>query len=311
MREFQMLLEGLRIGLDALVANRIRAALTILGVAIGVAVVVTMAALITGIRSSVMEAFESSGPENLILTPWDFTDIQLVNDGSNRPPWWNRPNTTEDEVRRIQDLPAVREAIVSFDFNVSMSFQGDRVSGVQGLARSFGWPSYTTGDFTAGRNYTPAEERQGRAVVVLTKDLADELFGPLDPVGKRVRVTSGRRASELFEVIGVFEMSDNIFADVAGYWAVFPWKTADKRLQGLGRFNFMSVLLVPEPGATQTQVKDQVIGALRGARGLGPAEENDFALIESAALMDIFNQLTSVFFLVMLALSSVGRKSVV
>jgi putative ABC transport system permease protein len=299
--------EGFRIAFDALLANRIRASLTILGVAIGVSVVVTMAALITGIRSSVMEAVQSSGPENLILTPWDFTDVQVsVGGPGRRPPWWGRPNITEEEVARIAELDAVREAIISFDFNVSMSFQGDRVSGIQGLARSFGWPAYAQGDFIAGRNYTPAEERQARAVVVLTEDLATEMFGSLDPIGKRIRVTSGRRASELFEVIGVFRMEENLFADAAGNWAVFPWSTADKKLQGLGRFNFMSVLVVPEQGFTQSQVQDQIIGALRASRGLGPAEENDFALIRSAQLLDLFDRLTGVFFLVMLALSSVG-----
>jgi ABC-type antimicrobial peptide transport system permease subunit len=104
MAGFQLFGEALRIGLAALMGNKIRASLTILGVAIGVGVVVTMAALITGIRTSVMTAFESSGTDNLILTPWDFTDVQLVNDGSGRPPWWDRPNITVEEVNRIQEL---------------------------------------------------------------------------------------------------------------------------------------------------------------------------------------------------------------
>ena len=60
--------EGFRIAISAIRANKTRAGLTILGVAIGVAVVVTMAALITGIRSSVMEAFEAVGQENFIVT---------------------------------------------------------------------------------------------------------------------------------------------------------------------------------------------------------------------------------------------------
>ena len=60
--------EGVRIAIAAIRANKVRASLTILGVAIGVAVVVTMAALITGIRSSVMEAFDAVGQENFIVT---------------------------------------------------------------------------------------------------------------------------------------------------------------------------------------------------------------------------------------------------
>jgi putative ABC transport system permease protein len=306
MRGPQMLAEGVRIGMDALVANKLRAGLTVLGVAIGVSVVVTMAALITGIRTSVMEAFESSGPENLILTPWDFTDVQIGGDGNDRPPWWDRPNITDEEINRIQDLPAVAEAVAAFDFGVSVAFGEERISGVDAIARSHGWPAYIGGDFVAGRNFTPAEERQGRTALVLSEGLADALFGQLDPVGKRIRVSSGRRASEQFTVVGVFHVEDNIFAESSEHWAVIPWTTADKRLQGLGRFNFLTVLVVPQEGFTQTQLRDQVIGTLRGSRGLRPAEENNFALIESTQILELFDRLTGVFFLVMLALSSVG-----
>jgi putative ABC transport system permease protein len=307
MAGFQLFGEALRIGLAALMGNKIRASLTILGVAIGVGVVVTMAALITGIRTSVMTAFESSGTDNLILTPWDFTDVQLVNDGSGRPPWWDRPNITVEEVNRIQELASVREAIHSFDFPTTVSFEGNRITQVQGLARSSGWPAYTGGDFPAGRNYTAAEERQGRAVVVLASDLAEALFGQRDPVGKRIRVSSGRRSGEQFSVVGVFQIEDNIFAESGQQnWFILPWTTADRRLQGLGRFNFRSVLVVPAEGYSQSQVQDDVIGALRAARGLSPADENDFALIESTQLLELFDRLTGVFFLVMLALSSVA-----
>ena len=83
---FQPLEEGVRIALEALRVNRLRSGLTILGVAIGVAVVVTMAALITGIRSSVLDAFEAAGPDNFIVTRFDMTEVRLVNDGSGRPP---------------------------------------------------------------------------------------------------------------------------------------------------------------------------------------------------------------------------------
>ena len=132
-----MLDEGVRIALTAIGANKIRAGLTILGVAIGVAVVVTMASLITGIRSSVLEAFESAGPDNLIVTRFDMTDVRIVSDGSGRPPWWDKPKITPLEAERIERLPAVREAIVDFDMNLSISFEGRGVSGVQASGNFF------------------------------------------------------------------------------------------------------------------------------------------------------------------------------
>ena len=300
-----MMDEGVRIALSAIRANKVRATLTILGVAIGVAVVVTMAALITGIRSSVLEAFESSGPENLVLTRFDMTNVRLVGDGSGRPPWWNKPKITPLEAQRIARLPAVQEAVVDFDMSLSISYEGRRVTGVQASGNSAGWTGYTLGEFAAGRNFIPAEVEQARGVFVISEPLARELFGPLDPIGKRVRVSSGRRGvNELFTVIGVFDVGENIFADVVQHFAVVPYTTALKRLKANDMF--FQVLVVPEEGIPSGVVEDQIISMMRTLRGLGPKDENNFAILRSSQLVDLFNQLTGMFFIVMLALSSVG-----
>lgn len=297
--------EGFRIAVAAIRANKLRSSLTILGVAIGVAVVVTMAALITGIRSSILEAFESAGQENFIVTRFDMTNVRIVHDGSGRPPWWNKPKITPTEAQRIARLPGVGEAVVDFDLNVSISFEGDRVTGIQGSGSSAGWPGYTIGDFVAGRNFIPAEVEQSRPVLVLSRALAEELFGQLDPIGKRVRVSGGRSGvSELFTVVGVFDTGDNIFSEAMEHFTILPYTAALKRLKANDMF--FQVLVVPATGVSQSEAQDQVIGLLRTMRELGPAEENNFAVIRSDQLVDLFNRLTGVFFLVMLALSSVG-----
>jgi len=301
----QALGEGFRIAASAIRANKVRASLTILGVAIGVAVVVTMAALITGIRSSVLEAFESAGPDNFVVTRFDMTNVRIVHDGSGRPPWWNKPKISPLEAERIARLPGVRDAIVDFDMNLSISFEGDRVTGIQASGNSAEWPQYTIGNFKAGRNFIPAEVEQGRAVIVISTALATDLFGQLDPIGKRVRVSAGRGgANQLFTVVGVFDAGENIFSDAVQHFAVLPYTTGLKRLKANDMF--LQVLVVPQPGIPQVEAQDQVIGLLRTMRGLGPTDENNFAVIRSDQLVDLFNQLTGVFFIVMLALSSVG-----
>ncbi len=297
--------EGVRIAIAAIRANKVRASLTILGVAIGVAVVVTMAALITGIRSSVFEAFEAAGQDNFIVSRFDMTQVRIVHDGSGRPPWWNKPKISPLEAERIGRLPGVGEAVVDFDLELNMSFEGARVSDVQTGANSAGWPQYTIGDFVAGRNFLPAEVEQSRAVVVISAALAQELFGALDPIGKRIRVWGGRSGvMELFTVVGVFDIGENIFSDAVEHFAIMPWSAARKRLKANDMF--FQVLVIPESGFTQGEVQDQVISLMRTLRGLGPTEENDFAVIRSDQLVDLFNRLTGVFFIVMLALSSVG-----
>jgi putative ABC transport system permease protein len=297
--------EGLLIAWDAIRANKLRASLTILGVCVGVSVVVAMAALITGFRTSMAEAFESAGPNNFTVMRFDFTAVRIHDEGNSRPPWWNKPQITPREAQRIASLPSVEEALFNFQFTVDLDFEGERVRNVQSQGYSSGWPRYAAGEFIAGRDFTPAEVRQNRALIVITDALAQELFGQRDPVGRRVRVGNVFRGTqESFTVIGVFAPDPNIFTSVVPHWAVFPHTSAKRRLR---QSDWQAaILVVPRDTVSLERAQDDVIATLRGLRGLGPREENDFALIASAQLLDLFNNLTRVIFLVMLALSSAG-----
>jgi putative ABC transport system permease protein len=297
--------EGTAIAWDAIRGNKVRSGLTILGVAVGVSVVMAIAALITGLRSTVMEAFEAAGPNNFSVTRIDFTAVQIVNDGTNRPPWWNRPEITSDEAARIGRLPNVGEALYVFDFQTDLAFENQRVEGVMSRGLSAGWPAYQPGEFIAGRNFTPAEVEQNRAVVVISSGLAEELFGQRDPVGKILRVgNTFRGTQEPFTVVGVMRPEDNIFSAAFQHFAMFPWTSAIRRLRQ-STFG-AQIMVVPPDSVSPERAQDDVIATLRGMRGLRPTNENNFAIMASAQILDMFNQLTGIFFLVILLLASAG-----
>ena len=302
----RILTEGMRVASNALRANWMRTLLAILGVGIGVGVVVTVAAMITGIRTEVVSAFEASSPGSFSLMPFDFSDVRITADGSGRPPWWDRPPISNREIRRVQALPAVAEAVAGYEFGAAMRYESDWVRGVNWRGASSGWSLSVGGDFVAGRDFTPAEVSQSRGVVVITEKVAEAVFGEVDPVGKRVRVNAGRRAAnEAFTVVGVFKPLDNIFAEVTGYLAVVPYTAADKRLKARTVWNFMAVDVIPKEGASD-DAENQVISALRSMRGLGPGDDNNFAIMRGEQVVELFDQVSAMFFLVMVALSSVG-----
>lgn len=305
MNRWISLLEGFRIAWVALNTNRFRSGLTILGVAIGVSVVVIMAALVTGIRSSVVDSFESAGASNFFVTRFDLSDARLVNDGANRPPWWNTPKITIPEVQRLQRLPAIREAEISADIaGLNLDFEGRRVTNVNATAASAGWPEYSSGHFVAGRNFIPIEVDQGSTVIVISQPLAEELFGQRDPIGKRIQATTIAGAMDHFTVIGVYDLGDNIFSAAVKHFAIVPYTAAFRRLKASD--DFIQVIVVPNPAFTREEAQDQVIASLRAIRGLGPREANNFSILQSDQLVELFDNFTAVFFIVMLALSSVG-----
>jgi len=296
--------EGFTIAWDALRANRVRSLLTVLGVAVGVSVVMAIAALVTGIRTSVMSAFESAGPNNFVVGRIDFTAVSF-SDGSGRPPWWNRPEIEPEEARRIAQLPSVQDALYLFDFQVDLQFESERVDEVMARGFSSGWPAYQPGTFLAGRDFTPAEVDQNRAVVVLSAGLAEALFGQRDPIGRVIRVPNDFRGTqESFTVIGVMQPEENIFSTAFQNFAIFPWTAAVRRLRQSAWQ--AQIYVVPRDSVDINRAQDDVIAAMRGMRGLGPSEENNFAIMSSAQILDMFNRLTAVFFLVILLLASAG-----
>lgn len=299
------LTEGFAIAWEAINANRIRSILTIVGVAVGVSVVVAIGAIMTGLRSEVLTAFEAAGPDNFVVTRFDFTAI-TVDNGNNRPPWWGRPIVEPEEARVLNNLPSVSDALYDLNqFQVDLQYDGEPVQNVLSSGTSAGWSAYQTGDFVVGRDFTHAEVQQNRAVVVLSTNLAETLFGQRDPLGRRIRVSNPFRGTqESFTVIGIYELDENIFSTAFRNWAVFPWTSAVRRLR---QNTFQAqILVVPQEGPAGARAQDDVTAAMRGVRGLGPRDENNFNLMSSAQIADMFNQLTGIFFTVILLLASAG-----
>jgi putative ABC transport system permease protein len=197
----------------------------------------------------------------------------------------------------------VAEALYNLPLSVTIDFDGRRLPQVQSQGYAAGWPAYSQGDFVAGRDFTTAEVRQSRAVVVISDALAQELFGFRDPIGQRIGMANvnGNDRRE-FTVVGVYEPAPNIFTAVIKHWAVIPYTAALKQLSafdGQGQ-----ILIVPEDSVPQARVRDEITAALRSMRGLRAGEPNEFALIESAQVLAMIDRFAAIVVIAMLALTS-------
>ncbi|CAN5812984.1 ABC transporter permease [soil metagenome] len=291
--------EGVKIALESLRSNKVRALLTILGIVIGVATVMAMAAVIVGVRSSITGELEALGPENFIVERFDQTQLRFVSDGTGRLPWEGKPSITLAEADMIGALPSIHSVAAAVGTSGEVRVGSRRIPNVSVMGRGWSWPDYSKGDFIEGRNFLPAEERASAPVVVLGSALSDALFPGTVAVGKQVRI-----GGEPFTVVGVYYQTPNIFSGAQPQWVIVPPTTAIKRLSV--NESWLSLLVVPSANSSQQQAMDDVTGALRTSRGLRPGDENNFALIRQEAFMEMFDRLTGVFFIVMLILSSIG-----
>jgi putative ABC transport system permease protein len=292
-------IEGAAIAIDSLRSNKVRAALTILGVAIGVTVVIAMASAITGINRSITGILEAAGPKTFFVFRY-FSGGLEVSDGSDElSPWRRMPELTMEEAELIRRLPAVREVNVEESSEGPVSYQDVNLSGVHVAGVSPTWTQVNGGDILGGRNFSPMEYAAGARVAVINDKLAESLFPGLDPIGKKVKIYG-----QPFEVVGLHAEAASLFSDASDPRLAIPHTTFTKVADYW--HGWMQIAVVPTEAATVSEAQDQVTAALRTHRGLHPGQDNNFALVTQDRVLEAFNSITAGFFVAMITLSSVG-----
>ena len=291
--------EGSAIALDSIRANKVRAALTILGVAIGVTVVIAMASAITGINHSITGILESAGPKTFFVHRY-FSGGLDVSDGSDElSPWRRMPWLTVEEAELIRQLPTVRDVNIGEYTNGPVSFESVDLKSVAIAGMSPSWNLVNGGDILAGRNFTQMEYAAGARVVIINDKLAQSLFPRRDAVGKRIKIFG-----QPFEVIGMHAEAASLFSNADEPRLAIPHTTFTKVADYWK--GWMEIAVLPTEAATVQQAQDQVTTALRTKRGLRPGQPDNFAIVTQDRVLDTFNKITAAFFVVMIALSSVG-----
>jgi putative ABC transport system permease protein len=293
------LVEGAGIALDSLRSNKVRAALTVLGVAIGVMVVIAMGSAITGINRSITNILESAGPKTFVVLRYWSGGLEISDGSDELSPWRRMPEITVDEAELLRQLPAVRDVNVGEYTEGPVSGRGVDLSEVKIAGFGWTWPQVNGGDILAGRNFTAIEYAAGARVAVINDKLAESLFPGLDPIGKQIKIFGVP-----FTVVGMHAEAASLFSSADEPRLAIPHTTFRKVAEYWP--GWMEVAVIPTEAATVAEAQDQVTAALRSRRGLRPAEDNNFSLVTSDRVLDAFNQITAGFFIAMISLSSVG-----
>jgi putative ABC transport system permease protein len=293
------MLEGVVIALDSLRANKVRAALTVLGVAIGVTVVIAMASAITGINQSITQILESAGPKTFFVQRYFQEGVQISDGSDELSPWRRMPWLTTDEAEMIRRLPQVRGVNVGEYTRGPVGFESVDLKGVAIAGMSASWILVNGGTILTGRNFTPVEEAAGARVAIINDKLAESLFPGRDAVGKKIKIFGVP-----FEVIGLHAEAASLFSNANEPRLAIP-HTSFVKIADYEK-GWMEIAVIPTESATTIQAQDQVVAALRIKRGLRPSAPNNFAIVTQDRVLEAFNKITAGFFIAMIGLSSVG-----
>jgi putative ABC transport system permease protein len=303
MNRFLLVIEGVVMAFDAIRSNKVRAALTIAGVAIGVFVVVAMGAVVNGIQQSFRQDLESIGATSFFVRRRN-PGISGCDGTDEKCPDRRNPPISFEEWDMIKRVPGVQDAVGVVGGGANFAYRTNRADNVGFDAYSPEWPLVDPSDISPGRNFTRAEYDAGQPVVLVNDTLRAQLFGDSEPIGKQIELNG-----QPFTVIGIYQPKAGFLKTMEGKGpdtprAILPLQSAVRRLDVFRRD--LTLLVRPAATSVQDEVMDQVVAAMRARRGLKPGTDNTFYLVGQDRLMDTFNQLFGAIFAVGLALSGVA-----
>ncbi len=283
--------ESIAIALQAVWANKLRSFMTVLGNVVAVTSIVTVVSLIQGMNAMVTDLIVSDiGADSFTIARRG-----IVRSEEDEERTRNNPLLTMDEAEAIKafspDIDAVmaqagRGATVSYGTN-----ELDNIN-IQGVSSDYG--EFSNFNAEQGRLMTPAEVERNRPVAIIGWDIADKLFGDVNPLDKQIRI-----AGIQFRVVGVSKKRGSAFGSSQDGFAVIPLG-AYMRL--FGARQSLTLLAKPtSPEVLQAAMDDATV-ALRVARRLKPREPDNFGMLTSDTVLGLYTQATNGIFAVLVGI---------
>ncbi|MFQ5409021.1 MAG: ABC transporter permease [Anaerolineales bacterium] len=271
-------LENFRIALRALAANKLRSALTMLGIIIGVAAVVALIAIGNGATADITEQIEGIGSNLIAVTPG-----ASARSGAGVALSWSDYQALKAE------LGNVRAIAPSLGSTLQLTF-GDVTADVSTTGTVPVWTEINTVTVEFGRFFTEGESRSGARVMVLGADIASDVFDNQDPLGRAVRLGNVK-----FEVIGLLESSGGGFGSRDDA-AIIPLEAMYGVMGSRGIVNGERIVSNISISAADSEVASDVLAQtediLRREHGLKPYEDTDFNIISQEAFLQAFERIT-------------------
>jgi putative ABC transport system permease protein len=298
---------------DTLWSNKMRSALTIVGIVIGITSIVGVTSLIRGFDQSFRDLIRQIGPDTIFIQK--FSGVSMAA-GADFETLMKRPNVTPADAKAIErEAETIAVVDVTFGGGGGGS-QRDRV--YFGSQRSkplliFGtteqWPYAVQLEVESGRFFTAGEVQRRADVIVLGKTAVTALFPALDPIGKTVRLGLNQ-----YLVVGAMAKrpSPGGFDIGADDYVIIPQTTYQKvfgvRGNALGRGEFRSAQLaaVPRAGVPRDIAIREIEQIMRVRHGLRLDEPNDFDIVTQDAILELWGQISQATFLALVVLSSIA-----
>ncbi len=260
------------VALGALRRNKLRAALTMLGIIIGVAAVIAMVSIGQGASAAVQAQIRSLGTNLLMVIPGATTAAGV------RSGWGGVSTLTVSDARAIERECSAVAAVTYLRRQVVQVVHAEQNWSTVAQGTTVSLPVVREWGIARGRFFTEREEEAAARVAVLGQTVVDQLFGAgQDPLGATIRIRNVP-----FEVIGVLEAKgQTTWGQDQDDVVIVPFSTAERRLFGTQLFNFVDMIFASARSTADIPEAAQEIRALLRERHRIPAGEDDDFTVRS------------------------------
>jgi putative ABC transport system permease protein len=282
-RKFQ---ESILFAIQALVVNRLRTFLSLMGVTIGIFSIISVFTLVDSLENEIRSSIQELGDNVVYIQkwPWEF---------GNEYRWWdyvNRPQPSLQEYLEVDERSELASAV-----GYSVSFRNTVKHGENSIERqSFqaitaGYDQVRSFSLQNGRYFSNQELNSGRAVCVIGDYVAYVLFGNRNPVGKTIKI-GGRKTM----VVGVLEKEgESMFGESVDEIILVPVNYARVMIDLRSRYRSPQLYVKAKDGVSIAALKDELTVIMRSLRRLKPKSDSNFALNEMSILSRGFDEFFS------------------
>jgi putative ABC transport system permease protein len=271
---------------QAIIVNKLRTMLTLLGITIGIFSIISVFTVFDSMENKIKTSINALGDNVLFIQKWPWAF------GSDYP-WWKYMNRPIPKISELAEIEKKSDAFQAATFYAAtqktVKYKSNSISNALILAVSKDYDKVMSLDIELGRYFAVNESVGGRSVAIIGRDIADNLFGNIDPIGKEITVF-GRKLT----VIGVFKKEgEDTFGQSADKQVMLPVLFARNVLDLESEQNDPSIIVRAKENISNQELKDELIGIMRGVRKLKPAAEDNFAINEMSMITKGFEGIFS------------------
>jgi len=292
-------LQSARVALRALRVNKLRSALTMLGIIIGVGAVIAMVGVGSGAQARVAEQIQSLG-SNLIIVLSGSTTAGGIRMGQGS----QLTITEEDAAAIAREIPLVQASAPSMRGNAQVVYGNlNWATGIQGVTPDYA--EVREWNVVTGRFITGEDEDGATKVALLGQTTAQNLFGDSDPLGQVIRIKKVP-----FTVVGLLDRKgQNSWGQDQDDVVLIPLSTAKKKVLGVSQANARSVGTISvkiRAGEDMSEAETQMRGLLRQRHRLQPYQDDDFTIRNLSEILQTQEESSKVMTYLLAAIASVS-----